>query len=52
MHSRNPNLCASCSSFIDGMGEDFPEPESPVPGEPPTSGLNEHLPDAHKCIHD
>ena len=37
--SRNPNLCASCSSMADGMGNsdrsDLPEATAPAEPQPP-----------------
>ena len=40
--SRNPNMCASCSSLTDGMGEaDAPTPPAPVRERPPAADLPE-----------
>jgi hypothetical protein len=40
--SRNPNICASCSSMADGMDDATPcETTSLAPGQEPTSATTE-----------
>jgi hypothetical protein len=36
--SRNPNMCASCSSLADGMWEEEERAEGPVHDQPSASG--------------
>ncbi len=47
--SRNPNLCASCSSLLDGMGEEFPDPGGCPPGD---RLIEESVAAEHKLVSD
>jgi hypothetical protein len=38
-YSRNPNICASCSSLLDGMDENTPPAVAPVATMPENQSL-------------
>jgi hypothetical protein len=48
--SRNPNVCASCSSMADGM-EDLPKGEELIPAEPVASEAELSGQPAHDNLH-